>query len=81
MLSLKYSLKNGSIVYWGQQKVSPQGIVLCIKISVLSSLLCNISNDTNKKGLVQIVPVLVNAYFHKLYCIVYSIGYPIPKNK
>lgn len=58
MLSLRYSLKNGSIVYWGQQKVSPQGIVLCIKISVLSSLPCNISNDTNKKGLIQIVPVL-----------------------
>ena len=29
------------------------------------------------KGLVQIVPVLINAYVHKLYVVVDSIGHPI----
>ena len=52
-----------------------------IRESISSCLLYNISDDTNKKGLVQIVPVLFRAYFHKPYVIINSIGHPIPKNK
>ena len=33
--------------------------------------------EGTEKGLVQIVPVLISAYVHKLYVVVDSIGHPI----
>ena len=33
------------------------------------------------QGLVQVVPVLVSAYVHKLYMFLDFIGHPIVKNK
>ncbi len=63
------------------EAVLPTFVVKPNVVHISSCLLYNISDDTNKKGLVQIVPVLFRAYFHKPYVIINSIGHPMPKNK